>query len=95
MGPFWFPGVPLPTDVPPEFGAGLVLHATSEILGHQVHTSRHEDPLAAPPNEALPDGYGLFRDRRFATSGPLVKGIERWSRERGCRVVVHDLSRRG
>lgn len=95
LGPFWFPGVPLPSDVPEQLGSGLVLHATSEILGQQVRTSRHQDPLAPPPAESAPAGYGLFRDRRFAATTALVGDIERWSLERGCRVVVHDLSRRG
>ena len=95
LGPFWFPGVPLPSGVPDELGEGLVLHASSEVLGQQVHASRHDDPLAPPTDEPVAEGYGLFRDRRFAATTALVTPLERWSRDQGCRVVVHDLSRRG
>ncbi len=95
VGPFWFPGVPLPFDVPPELGSGLVLHASSEVLGLQVRTSAHADPLTPPPAEPLAEGYGVFRDRRFAASAALVQPLSRWSAARGCRVVVHDISRRG
>ncbi len=93
LGPFWFPGVPLPSGVPDELGGGLVLHASSEVLGQQVHTSRHDDPLAAPTDEPVADGYGLFRARRFAATTAIVRPLELWSRAQGCRVVVHDISR--
>ena len=91
LGPFWFPGVPLPTGVPDAIGRALVLHATSEVLGQQVRQSRHDDPLAAPLAEPVPDGYGLYRDRRFAASRGVVDVLDAWSRSLGCRVVVHPV----
>ena len=91
LGPFWFPGIPLPSEVPQRLGAGLVLHASSEVLGQQVRASAHVDPLVRPPAEPVPAGYGLFRDRRFAATGALVDDLRSWSADRGCRVVVHAI----
>ena len=91
LGPFWFPGVRLPTAVPDRFGRGLVLHATSEVLGQQVRHSRHADPLGGPPSEPVPDGYGVFRDRRFAASRALAEDLDQWCRSRGAPTVVHPI----
>ena len=92
VGPFWFPGFPLPEGVPPAFGRGLLLHLATEVLGEDVHRSAHRDPWQLPhPDDRPPDGYGIYRERRFAASAPLIGPARDWARGRGCDVMVVPL----
>ena len=56
VGPFWFPGVRLPSDIPVELGRGLLLHTVTEVVANDVHEPRHLDPWLEPPaDEVAPD----------------------------------------
>lgn len=89
LGPFWFPGVELPDDVPAELGSGLLLHASSEVMAADVAAPRHLDPWrAAPPDERVPDGQNVFRERRFAATGRVVAVARQWAEAKGFRNVV-------
>lgn len=97
VGPFWFPGMVLPDDVPPELGHGLLLHAATEVVAADVHESRHLDPWEPAPEEVAPEGHGTFRERRFAASTePLAEAVRAWCADRGVRpqVVVLQGGRR-
>lgn len=78
-GPFWFPGLPLPADVPDELGNGLLLHLSSQVLSQDITGSVHRDPWLPPViGERLPQGYGLYRERRFAASPALLEACRFW-----------------
>lgn len=88
IGPFWFPGFPLPDGAPAAFRRGLALHLHSEVVGRDVHTSAHRDPLVpADPSERPPRGSGVFRERRLAVSPGLRTATRDWARGRGCDDV--------
>ncbi|MFH1465734.1 MAG: hypothetical protein ABIO70_15210 [Pseudomonadota bacterium] len=92
LGPFWFPGLPLPPEVPPELGGGLVLHQSSEVVGVDIRASRHLDPWCAPPEgELVPRGSQVVRERRLCASPGLLPSLERWGQARGVPVVVLPL----
>ena len=38
--------------------------------------------------ERLPDGFGMFRERRFASTPTRVEALKAWSRDRGVDSVV-------
>ncbi len=89
LGPFWFPGIAIPEGLPPHLGTGLLLHASTEVIGADVHAGRHLDPwISAPANESIPDGYGVFRERRFAASGAAFEAARAWSAASGFQNVV-------
>ncbi len=88
-GPFWFPGVQLPPDVPEELGRGLLLQSSVEIVAHDVRESRHLDPVEPPPGDALPEGYGSYRDRRFAVhDDALAAAVHAFCVARGTTASV-------
>jgi len=89
IGPFWWPGMGLPNDVPQALGQGLVLHASREVVGVDVRHSGHIDPWRDPPaSESLPDGHHLFRERRLAVSQNLVAEALGWYTAAGMRGTV-------
>jgi len=89
VGPFWFPGMPLPEGVPTALGKGLLLHLSTAIISTDIQYSAHRDPLVPmPAGEIAPEGYGLYRERRFAASQPLVETVRNWSRQQGVDVLV-------
>ena len=95
VGPFWFPGIPLPRDVPQALVAGLVLHLSSEVVGTEVRASRHLDPWHAPPaGELVPRGCRIYRERRFCASPALLPELERWGDARGVPVLAQPLTPR-
>lgn len=84
VGPFWFPGVALPHPVPAELGRGLILNLHAEVLARDVRRSAHRDPLTPPPpGERLPEGFGVYRERRFAASADVVDALRAWTAARG------------
>jgi len=88
-GPFWFPGVRLPDDVPPALGQGLLLQSSVEVVAHDIRESRHLDPVEPPPDEALPDGYHSYRDRRFAAhDDALMAAVRAFCADRGVTASV-------
>ena len=92
VGPLWFPGLPLPSAVPDALRAGLLLHLSSEVVAVDVRRSSHRDPWVLPPREeAVPEGYGLYRERRFAASPGLRAATAQWAAEQGMDVVVAPL----
>jgi hypothetical protein len=94
IGPFWWPGMTLPDDVPPALGTGLVLHASREVFGMDVRHSGHIDPWLSPPDDlVLPDGYQLFRERRLAVSQNLVGEALAWYAASGMRGTVLPIGR--
>jgi hypothetical protein len=89
VGPFWFPGLPLPEHAPEALRDTLVLHMFQEGGAKAVHDSFHRDPwvpptLGAPP----PAGFGLFRERRFAVPTARIKATRQWADPRGGAIVV-------
>lgn len=91
VGPFWFPGIPLPAGVPAALGSGLLLHLSQEIVGEDVPVGRHLDPWLAPPHEAPPKGQGIFRERRFAGSPGVLAEVRAWMERQGMRTVTVPL----
>lgn len=89
IGPLWFPGVRLPQGVPDAVGAGVVLSASVEVLGHEVRSSVHQDPLtpAAPPVE----GYGHYARRRFVATPAQIPALTAWCEGRGVSPLVEPL----
>lgn len=89
VGPFWFAGGALPAGVPSVLGTGLALHATREVVGVEVRASGHRDPwYPAPLGEPVPEGHGLFRERRVAVSAPLVVAARAWFEAAGLPPAV-------
>jgi len=89
LGPFWFPGVQLPDDVPAALGTGLLLHASAEVMSTDIEASRHLDPWRPPPpDEQVPEGLQVFRERRFAATGRVVAVARAWAEGKGFRNVV-------
>jgi len=92
IGPFWFPGGPMPAELPDWARGALALHLHLTVLGRDVHHSHHADPWVPPVvGERLPSGHGLYRERRFAVSPARVGHAAAWSRARGSDVVVVPL----
>jgi hypothetical protein len=89
VGPFWFPGLPLPEDVPDILRDTLVLHLFQELVGRDVSQSTHQDPWV-PPTLGVepPGGMGLFRERRLWVPRSRVEGVCEWADARGGAVVV-------
>jgi len=88
IGPFWFPGIALPDEVPSGLGKGLLLHLSLQVLANDVHHTAHADPWLAPHTGALPSGFGLFQERRFAASSNLVEPVRSWCTEKRCAPQV-------
>jgi hypothetical protein len=92
VGPFWFPGLPLPERVPPAIQQGLLLHLSVESVAADIRRSVHRDPWrAVTPGESAPEGYGLYRERRFAASPNLIDAVKDWGAGQGMDVVVSPL----
>lgn len=95
VGPFWFPGISLPEQVPPALARGLVLHLSSELVGEQVGSSRHLDPwVPPPPGELVPRGCRIYRERRFCASPALLGVLERWGQQQRVPVLAQPLTPR-
>jgi hypothetical protein len=89
IGPFWFPGLPLPDHAPDVLRNTLALHLFQEVVANDVHESYHRDPWVPPTVGAeTPDGYGLFRERRLAVPHGRVLGVNAWAEGRGGAVVL-------
>jgi len=94
VGPFWFPGVQIPTDVPPSLGKGLMLHVSSEVVAEDVHMDRHLDPWIEPPkDERPPDGLNVYRERRFAANPAVLPEAQKWAERLGFRNIVVPIAR--
>lgn len=88
IGPFWFPGGPN-VNAPEVFDGALTLHMSIERLGTDSAKNAHRDPWLAPvKNEAIPAGYALFRERRFAASSTHIERINKWAFNQGCATIV-------
>lgn len=89
VGPFWFPGLDLPSDAPDALRGGLALHLALEILGEDVHTPVHRDPwVPRRQGEPVPAGFGVFRERRFAVAPGMVAGVRSWAAACGAPTIV-------
>jgi hypothetical protein len=96
VGPFWFPGLDLPEAVPEALSRGLMLHLSTEVVARDVRNSGHRDPMVPPSiGEQVPEGYGLYRERRFAASPNLHVPVKRWAADQGIDVIVVSLVPRG
>ena len=92
VGPFWFPGLPLPAEVPAALRQGLLLHLSVEVASREVRRSGHRDPWLPPSiGESPPEGYGIYRERRFAASPNLLAPIRDWAAQKGIDVVASPL----
>lgn len=89
IGPFWFPGIPVPSGVPEVLGTGLVLHGAHEVTGSTLQVSGHLDPLVPPCT--TPMGRHLFRERRLAVSANLQDAAHAWFAAAGMRGTVHPI----
>src|SRR5690606_2245952 len=87
IGPFWFPGVPLPDTVPPELGGGLVLNATREVLLGGDGGVQRLDPLA-PETESglLPPGTPRLAPLRLPASADRLPALRAWLDATGARA---------
>ena len=88
LGPFWFPGVALPEEAPPELGRGLLLHCSHEVVADDVFHSGSRDALAVEDGLAVPDGHGLVRDRRFAASASVRPALQAFCSARGVQAEI-------
>jgi len=89
VGPFWFPGGPVPDDAPEAAHGALVLHLSQALLSREITQSHHRDPWTPRVlGERLPEGFGMFRERRFAATPARVAPLQAWSRSRGVDTVV-------
>ena len=94
VGPFWFPGVQMPADVPAALGTGLMLHASTEIVAVDVHLDRHLDPWIPPPrSEQAPQGQRVYRERRFAANPGVMPAAQEWAERLGFRNIVVPIAR--
>jgi hypothetical protein len=92
VGPFWFPGLSLPDQVPEALSKGLLLHLSTEVVARDIRNSGHRDPLVPKTiGEVVPEGYGLYRSRRFAASPGLITPVKSWAAGQGIDVVVVSL----
>ena len=73
----------LPDSADPDLGQGLLLHATTEILARDVRRSLHMDPLEPAPQERVPAGFGVYRERRFAAAGRALAAAQKLAGPRG------------
>jgi hypothetical protein len=87
IGPFWFPGVPLPDGTPAALGEGLILHAARESLLRGEGSAPHLDPMEpdADPGR-LPPGTRLLRARRFAATVDRLPALRAWMDSTGARA---------
>lgn len=88
VGPFLFPGSPSPEPAPECMAGALVLHLQHELVGEEVRAGLHRDPWAPPPDERVPEGQAVYRERRFAASPHAVAAIQQWCADRGAPTVV-------
>ncbi len=82
IGPFWFQGGPLPSDVPADLGAGLLLHAAVDLMGLRQPAAAHADPWR-PPHRLVREHWAGWRERRFAASEAVRRAVEAWCRAQG------------
>lgn len=89
VGPLWFPGIQLPSGLPPELGRGLLLHLPSETLSPEIRADADHDPLGEDRLRS-PSGYGWARHRRFVASGRAHPAVQGWLEEIGalCEVIA-------
>jgi hypothetical protein len=94
VGPFWFPGVELPAEVPGALGSGLLLHSSSEVVSEDVRQDRHLDPwLPSVTTERPPDGQKIYRERRLAANAVVLPIAQRWADRLGFRNRVVPIAR--
>ena len=94
VGPFWFPGVTLPTEVPAALGKGLLLQIAHEVVAEDVHHAAHLDPLLDLRDEAVPAGQKVFRERRFAASANVLPAVSEFCRSAGVRCPITPIEGR-
>jgi hypothetical protein len=94
VGPFWFPGIALPPDVPEQLGKGLLVQLSTEVVAIDVHHAIHLDPLFEAPHETAPEGQKIFRERRFAASANVIGALEDLCRERDSRCPITPIEGR-
>ncbi len=94
VGPFWFPGIQLPPDVPAALGKGLLVQLSTAVCAVDVHHAMHLDPLMPEPDETPPQGQRIFRERRFAASANVIDAVRTLCREAGTRCPITPLEGR-
>jgi hypothetical protein len=94
VGPFWFPGIQLPPEVPAELGKGLLVQLSTEVVAIDVHHAMHLDPLVPERDETPPPGQRIFRERRFAASANVIEAVRTLCREAGTRCPITPLEGR-
>lgn len=94
VGPFWFPGIQLPSGVPAALGKGLLLHLASEVVAEDVHHGGHLDPLLDVGDELVPTGQKAYRERRFAASANVMEAVGEFCRSAGMRCPITPIEGR-
>ncbi len=87
VGPFWFPGVALPADIPPELGQGLALHLQTECVSLDIAASSSQDPLR-PLAESGPGEMERYLGRRVACSKALCAPFSAWAEGLDTRLEI-------
>lgn len=88
IGPFWFPGIRIPSDVPEALGKGLLVQLSTEVVAVDVHHDMHLDPLMKRVAESPPEGQKIFRERRFAASASVIDPLRAFCEQRSTRCPI-------
>lgn len=91
VGPFWFPGIALPEDVPGDLGRGLCLQVAREVVGDDVFEASNRDPLHRDAGMSTPEGQRVARDRRFAASPRVHAALHAWCQAAGMQAEIVGL----
>lgn len=87
-GPFWFPEIHIPAEVPAELGEGLLVQLSTEVVAVDVHHDMHLDPLIERVAESPPEGQKIFRERRFAASANVIGPLRAFCEQRSTRCPI-------
>jgi hypothetical protein len=88
IGPFWFPGFP---HVQQGFENGLIVHASTEVIANDIRKSVHNDPWIPAPEEHIPNGFKVYRERRFAATSSVAPALHDWGERSAMKLIVVPL----
>ncbi|MEZ4320446.1 MAG: hypothetical protein R3F61_23400 [Myxococcota bacterium] len=94
VGPFWFPGIQIPEELPDVLGKGLLVQLATEVVAVDVHHAMHLDPFMDELPEPTPEGQRVFRERRFAASANVIDALQQLCNERDVRCPITPIEGR-